>query len=274
MISHAYYTPHPALQEYVSNLMICRIVLDKSESLPVIQIPPLPEDGLYFYPYDPLTWHLDEGKSMYFQQTIIGPKKQKADVSFGYNNLTVKVGLKPGGLYRLLGIPMDEMLSNVAFDSCDFLGEEMSEINERLSTASSPEQMISIVEEYLLKKRDRLKQKLPFDRAVVYLMDNDGLVDIDKIASLACLSTRQLERLFKQRIGFPAKLFARLTRFAKAFMMKENNALLTWTKIAYACGYSDQMHLIREYKEFTSSTPTVITDYLDEVPFRLKHKYR
>ena len=51
------------------------------------------------------------------------------------------------------------------------------------------------------------------------------------------------------------KLLARIRRFNHALEYKMLHPDVTWTEITYECGYFDQMHLIKEFKEFSSKTP-------------------
>jgi transcriptional regulator GlxA family with amidase domain len=92
---------------------------------------------------------------------------------------------------------------------------------------------------------------------------------VEDIAENACVSTRQLERLFQQRIGLQPRFFTRITRFAKAWRLKENNPQIKWTSIAYDCGYFDQMHLIRDFKAFCGSSPSVMEDEIKASSFTL-----
>jgi AraC-like DNA-binding protein len=52
--------------------------------------------------------------------------------------------------------------------------------------------------------------------------------------------------------------------------MRENDASLTWTNIAYECGYFDQMHFIRDFKEFAGVTPGIIEKELLKAPAMLQ----
>jgi transcriptional regulator GlxA family with amidase domain len=94
------------------------------------------------------------------------------------------------------------------------------------------------------------------------------------VASLACLSIRQFERVSKKRIGVPPKFFARLIRFSKAYRMRENFPQMSWTSIAYNCGYFDQMHFIRDFKQFASVAPGIIEKDLQKAPVRLQAELR
>ena len=92
---------------------------------------------------------------------------------------------------------------------------------------------------------------------------------IDQLASHACLSTRQLERIFQQRIGLPPKHFSRLVRFAQAWIIKEQQPGISWIKIAHECGYFDQMHLIRDFQKFAGVNPSSIESELSKSPVKL-----
>ncbi|MEO6539615.1 MAG: helix-turn-helix domain-containing protein, partial [Ferruginibacter sp.] len=185
----------------------------------------------------------------------------------------VRVGFHPGGLYRMLGIPMIQMVDE-SYDATAVFGNELQEVNNRLQEAGSFDEIHGVIEKFLLQKLSALKRALPFDKAMLELLRLNGNVTVEKIASLACLSLRQFERVSKERIGLPPKLFARLVRFSKAYRLRENYATLSWTSIAYECGYFDQMHLIRDFKEFAGVAPGIIEKELENTPVRLQAHLR
>lgn len=78
---------------------------------------------------------------------------------------------------------------------------------------------------------------------------------IDFIAKESCLSTRQFERTFKQRMGVSPKYFSKVARFENAFRMKNKFPQLDWLSIALHCGYYDYQHLVKDYKSLTQQTP-------------------
>ncbi|MFL5788671.1 MAG: helix-turn-helix domain-containing protein [Flavisolibacter sp.] len=84
----------------------------------------------------------------------------------------------------------------------------------------------------------------------------------DQLASHACLSVRQFERVFQQRIGLAPKHFSRMVRFWQAWKMKERQPGLSWIRIAHECEYFDQMHLIRDFHEFAGVNPSSIEQEL------------
>jgi len=255
-----FYEPHPALKEFINNIMIHEVRFEATTNVRSFSIPPLPENCLFFYVKDsPDVECITTRKRETLSSSIVtGPQINRQMITPGRHHLMIKVGFQPGGLYRFLGIPMNELLCNDAFDGPDLLGNEMDEVNEKLWEAGSFFEMKTIVEGFLLRRADKLKQALPIDHVFPLLIKERGLLKIDQLASQACLSTRQFERVFQQRIGLSPKHFSRLVRFAQAWIIKEQQPDISWINIAHKCGYFDQMHLIRDFQEFAGVNPSSI----------------
>jgi AraC-like DNA-binding protein len=71
------------------------------------------------------------------------------------------------------------------------------------------------------------------------------------------LGTRQLERRFLATYGVTLRESRRLTRFNMVLMnlmlRPQHPGLLT--RISQDCGYTDQAHMIRDFKDFVGDTP-------------------
>jgi AraC-like DNA-binding protein len=263
MFQQLYY-PHEALKGFVNNIMIHEVKVGPTENLRSFSIPPLPEHCMIFYVRDRANGENISSKKKETLPSLLvsGPQINRHIITPGRNHLMIKVGFQPGGLYRFLGIPMSELLCNDAFDGVELVGNKLKEINDQLQEAVSFDKMKMIVESFLLKQVDRLKQTLPIDRVLPLLIKERGLIKIDQLASDACLSNRQFERVFQERIGLPPKYFSRLVRFAQAWIIKEQQPHISWIKIAHECGYFDQRHLIRDFHEFAGVNPSSIESEL------------
>jgi AraC-like DNA-binding protein len=269
MVKH--YLPHPALQTFIGRMLLIRYKFNPCQPRFVNPFPPQPEHSLYFYPYDKAFCHnyTNQSTDELPHSIIVGPKLSRVDLSMGHNMLIIYVGFRPGGLHRLLGIPMYELMDQ-SFESSLILGKEIEQITEQLYEACDFDTMMSIVQNYLLRKVRYLKKSLPVDQALLYIQQKRSLPNIDELARQACISVRQLERQCNERIGMPPKVFARLVRFSKAWHMRENNPHLSWLQIAHACDFADQMHMIRDFKDFAGVTPTLLQTDLEKSPLRLQ----
>ena len=265
------YTAHPALQEFVSSIRIVHAIVDDADIDKACPYPPTPQHCLFFYIDDHVQMQKEgqEGFVSQGESVVVGPQVTRVNLIVGKSHKAVAVGFHPGGLYRLLGIPMAEIYDE-GFDARDLLGLEIREVNERLKEAEDFDAIKQVVENYLLGKLSALKMALPFDEAMKVLLRFDGNIPIENIASLSCLSLRQFERKCRERLGVAPKLYARLARFSKAYRLRESNPNLPWTQITYECGYFDQMHLIRDFKQFAGVSPGVISGTISATPVPLQ----
>jgi AraC-like DNA-binding protein len=264
------YIPHPALQEYVLSISTVNVVLPEGLNDVVTPYPPTPFQSLMFYCNHPISMGRIDG--VFDKQplsVIVGPQFSRVNIKIQRELRAIRVDFLPGGMYRMLGIPMQELFDG-GFDMLDFFGAEMKCINEQLQNIADLEEGKNIVEKFLLRQATGLKQVLPFDSAMRVLLTNNGSIAIEKLASLSCLSLKQFERTCKERIGMNPKLYARILKFSKAYRLREAFPHLSWTKIAYEAGYYDQMHMIRDFKVFAGVNPTVMDEKLIATPFRMQ----
>ena len=266
-----FYKPHPSLTGIVSHIMIfeARFSADKNLACP---FPPTPQNSIHFYPRD-VTGNQKAGNPTFSTQPdsiVVGPQVTKVNIKMGVHHILVSVAFHPGGLYRLLKIPMYELFDQ-PFDATLLLGRAMKEVNEQLRETNNYLEMKNIVEAFLLRKivPSRL---LPVEHAMRKLIHSNGTLSMEAASSFSCLSLRQFERKSKELLGYSPKFFSRLIRFSNAYRLKENRQDLNWTSIANASGYFDQMHMIKDFKEFTGTTPSFIAREINNAPLRLQEK--
>ena len=268
-----FYTPHTYLQDFVNCIMIVDAEVD--EGAPVCIYPPTPQSSLFFYIHDKIKVK-KAGENDFTEQprsVLVGLQTKSVVIDINKRHKAVRVGFHPGGMYRLLGFKMGGTIDG-SFDAEDIFGNEIKHINDRLQECESFDEIRSVIEQFLLKKVDALKMMLPFDLAMLEMLKCNGNISMEKVASTACLSLRQFERVSKERIGMSPKLYGRLIRFSKAYRLYERFPGRSWTNIAHECGYFDQMHFIRDFKIFASDVPGAIEKLLKRAPVRLQAEMR
>lgn len=246
-------SPHPALLPFVKAYWYLN--LDRGSGVP-LAMSPAPEQCLYFYPRSqPQPFDL-EGKPLRVFHTMIMGQAINANstllVPDGY--CMFKILFQPGGMYRLLNVPMT-YFANHYEESTAVLGREVKQLSEQICNAASAAEMVSLSDNYLLFQLNKRKVSgLPIDAV---LMQTDlGTQTLNQMASAACVSSRQFERQFLERIGVSPKIYQRLLRFNRVMNLRKQHPALKWVEITYRCGYFDPNHLVRDFRQFTGTTPT------------------
>lgn len=82
-----------------------------------------------------------------------------------------------------------------------------------------------------------------------------GCLGIGRLAAEIGCSRKHLVAGFGSEIGLPPKTLARILRFARVLRRLDGADRPAWAEIALDCGYYDQAHLIRDFRQFAGTTP-------------------
>jgi len=262
--------PSPFLIDYIRLYRIIDFHFPSNFDIPPKLYSPRPEHCLQFYPKDTETVAYPDNKEPISNKkvTATGQHTILSSRSVGNDFLSFQVLFQPGAFYRLTSVSMDE-LSNGYLDAEYIFGSGVQNVNEQLACATSYEEMITIVEHFLgeLINRTR-KEKHSVDAAGNRMLQNECF-NLDKFIKESCLSHRQFDRKFKERMGIPPNLFLQVIRFDKAFRMKNKLPQLDWLSIALRCNYHDYQHLVKDYKAFTGYTPPEFFAIDNQAPERV-----
>jgi AraC-like DNA-binding protein len=96
----------------------------------------------------------------------------------------------------------------------------------------------------------------PVERARTYLQAHPTEpLELADLAGFAGVTTSHLVRSFSRSVGLPPKSYQTQIRLARARRLLAQGRPGTW--VAYECGFADQSHLSRRFKEFYGLTPGV-----------------
>ena len=79
------------------------------------------------------------------------------------------------------------------------------------------------------------------------------------------LGDRALHRWFARNVGLGSKQFLRVTRFRGALTLLRRRREVSGAFAALACGYADQPHMAREFREFAALAPTAMIARSDPI---------
>lgn len=182
----------------------------------------------------------------------------------GYSRLFT-IYFTPTGFYHLFGIPAFHF-TNVFEEDSYACNRHLEELHTQLTESEGRFQMVHYCEAFLLEQLSKRKMKDSFRCMLAmssFMSRNNENCSVEKMAYTANMSMKTFERHFIEQVGASPKVFARVLRFNKAMAAKMNNFRLSWTSIAHDCGYYDQMHFIRDFREFSGTTPT---DFFKHTP--------
>lgn len=117
-------------------------------------------------------------------------------------------------------------------------------------------QRVAVVQQFLVNRLNEHGRKpSEIDDAVKLIRHSAGQLSIEEICAQTALSMKQLERKFLASVGTTPKVFSRISRFLYLCRHLKESSAKTLTQLAHECGFYDQAHFIKEFKEFSGYTP-------------------
>ncbi|WP_427889738.1 helix-turn-helix domain-containing protein [Kribbella sp. GL6] len=160
----------------------------------------------------------------------------------------VRLRIRPGGVIPLLGTPPDQLVDQVVpLES--LCGASATALAEQLVTyRNHPARAADVLSDYLTARVPTyLPERLKLVRTAV--ADLPGR-RVDEAAARLGVSERYLRRVFRQAVGVSPKHFARIARVRRVIGTRHS-----WADTAAYAGYTDQSHLIADFRALMHVTP-------------------
>lgn len=125
-------------------------------------------------------------------------------------------------------------------------------IEPLLFSASDIRELIPIAEKALLKSLNEKHKNNTVIEAVGTMLDNKGDLRIGELSKEIHISERQLERLFREYIGCSVKALASMIRYQYLWNEIMFSRDLDILNAVAKYGYSDQSHLLNDFKKYHS----------------------
>lgn len=185
---------------------------------------------------------------------VAGPRSRYEVIDTECQKLLAGVTLRPEGAALLLGAPAGEMTDlDVPLDA--LWGRAARRWRERVMEARTAEGRLAALEAELV---ERLPEAGP-PRVVAYgveeLRKGGEAARLAEVAEAVGLSQRRFIELFRWHVGVGPKVFQRVQRFQAALRMAHGGRRVSWSELALECGYYDQSHFVRDFREFSGMTP-------------------
>ncbi len=189
-----------------------------------------------------------QNKKIFF----VGVMSEAILVNTKSDEYTFGIRFKPSILSQILDVKASDFLDKKVelksvclqlFKKLNFFEEDEDKKVEKLN---------SIFEEIL---KD-IKPNKNIIKAIDFIILHNGDVRLNDLEQKLKLSSRHIERLFKNYIGYSPKKFCNIIRFFIIFKRTIKQDLDNFALESYEYGYCDQSHLNKEFKKFSNFSPT------------------
>lgn len=166
------------------------------------------------------------------------------------------VCFRPGGAYPFFSYPARELVDGFG-ELEELWGSRVSSIVETIqSKYLGTRERIDLLDRlFLLRLEKHRTVDCCVGEAVNAIESKKGQVNVEALARMVGLSSRQLERRFKERVGMSPKQLSRSVRFKAVFRHFAASVPDSCAATALACGYYDQSHMIHDFKHYTGMAP-------------------
>ena len=247
--------PSKILAPYIKRYWAIENTLDKDEICVQRIIPTgLTELLLYFTPRPKI---LTDNKFLSGNAALYGQQHDFYDMELTGDLSVFSIVFQPKGITQFFKFPLHE-ICNQNVPLLYLCGQEGRDLEEKMGEAATFQQRVSIAETYLLNLLKNNFADFEFRRinhVAELIKKTYGNVHIHEMASEACLSRRQFERIFARQIGISPKQYLKIIRFQYCIFQKQQNADLSMTELTYESGYFDQPHFINDFKSMCGLTP-------------------
>lgn len=166
---------------------------------------------------------------------------------------TILVYFTEVGFAHFSTLPAHELFGQSIELTHLFAPQQIAETEEKLATASTDQQRIKIVEQFLLKQLKTIQTDQLIIQAVKKIYSANGQLRIKQLAEELCISQSPFEKRFRKLVGTTPKKFASIVRFNA--VLNQVGQAKSLTELCYENNFFDQAHFIKEFKRFTGDTP-------------------
>ena len=201
------------------------------------------------------------GPQVGFGSFVAGLGERSSYVAAAGAASCLQVNLTPLGAHMIFGLPMHE-LANQVVPLEAATPRSLGRLVDELEDAADWRERFALLDTLLVS---RLADAREPSREVAWawrvLVETHGKAPIGWICDRLGRSRRHLAVRFREQVGLPPKTVARIMRFDRAVALL-GRPEFRLAEVAFECGYYDQAHLNREFREFAGTSPAAFARQL------------
>jgi AraC-like DNA-binding protein len=196
------------------------------------------------------------GPHVAFDSFVAGLGVQSSYVAATGPATCLQVNVTPLGAHMLFGLAMHELANEVvALENA--LPRDLVTLAAELEDAACWEARFALLDATLARRLAAARgPSSDVEWAWNMLGRTHGRAPIGWICDRLGRSRRHLAARFREQVGLTPKTVARIMRFDRAVALVGRGDV-DLAEVAFECGYFDQAHLNRDFREFAGSSPSV-----------------
>ena len=198
--------------------------------------------------------------------SVCGQYTEAAHVSMLADIDLIFVFFHPYAMSVVTGMPCSMFeSSNVSMD--DLEQSEFKVLKQMVLEAGSDAEAIGIIESFIMARLAEKNDMVNFGRMMAVCEEIERRVDVStaNLAEVACLSERQMRRVFEEYVGMSPKKMLRTKRCLMASKAMLDMGADDLTDIIFSMGFTDHSHLNKEFKHFAGMSPTEYIEHIKEI---------
>jgi methylphosphotriester-DNA--protein-cysteine methyltransferase len=168
----------------------------------------------------------------------------------------VSIRLSPLGATQLLGFAAPGAANSIV-DLEPLFGPDVRDMRASLLAAESAGIRFALLENFL-RERQSANVSIPefVSEAVKRIELAHGSLRVADLYQGLDVSRKHLAVSFIRYVGVSAKAYARIDRFVWTLEQLRSTSEAEWSRLAAEAGYSDQSHLVRDFRRVGAASPT------------------
>ena len=197
----------------------------------------------------------ESGELIYPEAYLVGICEEPVHWKMYGGSEIMAIRFTPEAAVQLFQTPLGE-LANDLVEAREFNHAIVTGLVNRMQGEKDLPRRIDLIEKFLVQEFSKLEGNHNyFSTSMLRLRTRNSTFSNANLVDAFYRSERQIQRMFKEYIGINPKTYQRIMRFRNTWENVTKIRQADWAQMAYAMGYADQAHLIRDFKSLAGVTP-------------------
>ncbi|MEO8971419.1 MAG: AraC family transcriptional regulator [Ktedonobacteraceae bacterium] len=165
------------------------------------------------------------------------------------------IKFKPGAFYSFVKAPVSQF-TNTAVSFQDVFGIDCKALEEAILSERDESKMVALAEQFLRERLPERDEHVRIINEIVdYIIAHREVTSVDNTVSQFKLNKRTLQRIFRQYVGVSPRWVIKRYRLHEVAERLAGGESVDWPGMVVELGYTDQAHLINDFKRNVGRTP-------------------